>query len=63
MGACLWRTVVKVFWKSGKLTVLLLLRFLSKSDHDDDEIYYDHAHDHDEIYDFTRIYYDSMNLK
>ena len=28
-----------------------------------DEIYYDHAHDHDEIYDFTQIYYDSMNLK
>ena len=31
IGACLWRTAVKVFWKSEKLTVLLLLRFLSKS--------------------------------
>ena len=31
MGACLWRTLIKIFWKSEKLTVILLLRFLFKS--------------------------------
>ena len=31
MGACLWRTLIKIFWKSEKLTVILPLRFLFKS--------------------------------
>ena len=30
-GACLWRTLIEVFWKLAKLTVLLFLSFLSKS--------------------------------
>ena len=31
MGTFLWRTVIKIFWKSEKLTVLLHLRLLSKT--------------------------------
>ena len=31
MGACLWRTVIKVFWKSQKLIIFSLLKCLSKS--------------------------------